>query len=301
MEERKFIKEIHKTLKKQVLNEYVDKNLIKNAIENKRVIQIYYNGDHTVKAGYRTIEPYLLGVTDGTTGGGNVAVRAWQRAGDSDSGSGEITNRWKARKPNHNKFDRDSMPGWRLFRIDGIKQAIPLSANFAKNGNLRPDYNPNDEGMTRIFARVNFGDKAPYDEFGKGSIDDPNVTVTQGGDFKTDAAWERFHKEPESEVEKIKQRIGQFQEVIMIKRKEKLSNYVLMKDKKMDDYKIVSQKAATNNLSGKYPPEDIVGNMKQLVDDYVVGSKPVDTTLFSNAERDVQQASDKKQKELNNN
>ena len=301
MEERKFIKEIHKTLKKQVLNEYVDKNLIKNAIENKRVIQIFYKGDETQKAGYRTIEPYLLGVTDGTTGGGNVAVRAWQRAGDTDSGSGIISNRWRARKPNHNKFDRDKMPGWRLFRIDGIKQMIPLSTKFAKDGNLRPDYNPNDEGMTRIFARVNFGDEAPYDEFGKGSIDDPNVTVTQDGDFRNDAAWERFHKEPENEVEKIKERIGQFQKVIMKKRKEKLKNYVLMKDRKMNDYKIVSQEAATKNFRGKYPPEDIIGNMKELVDDYLVGTKPIDTSLFSNAERDVQQASDKKQKELNNN
>jgi len=295
MEETKFIREIHKTLKKQVLNEYVDKNLIKNAIENKRVIQIYYNGDHTVKAGYRTIEPYLLGVTSGKTGGGNVAVRAWQQAGDSDLGT---TNRWRARAKNH---DKDEIPGWRLFRIDGIKQAIPLSNKFGKGGILRDGYKANDKGMTRIFARVNFGDNAQYDEYGKGSIDDPNVTITQDGDFRNDSAWERFHKEPENEVEKIKGRIKDFGEIISLKRHENLKNYVLMKDRDMDDYKIVSQKAAAKNLRGKYPPEDIVGNMKQLVDDYVVGSQEVDTSLFSNAERDVQQASDKKQKELSNN
>ena len=297
MEETKFIREIHKTLKKQVLNEFVDRNFIKNAIENKRLIQIFYKGDDTVKAGYRTIEPYLLGVTNGTTGGNNLAVRAWQRAGDSDSASGIISNRWRARKTRH---DRDDMPGWRLFRIDGIKQAIPLSASFAKNDIFRPDYNPNDEGMKSIIIRINKGDTAPYDKYGDGSIDDPNVTITQDGDLE-DQAWSKFYKEPDGDVDKIKERITQFQKVIMKKRKEKLQNYVLMKDKKMGDYKIVSQRAVTNNYRNKYPPDDIIGNMEQLVNDHIFGDRSVDTSLFDTGMRDVEQANDKKIKELDNN
>lgn len=296
MGENKFIKEIHKTLKKFVLNEHVDRNFISDAIKNRRVIQIFYKGDETVKAGYRTIEPYLLGITSGTTGGNNLAVRAWQQAGDSDSASGILSNRWRARKKD---FDRDNIPGWRLFRLDGIKQAIPLSNRFAQNNNFRDKYNPNDKGMKSIIVRVNLSDTAPYDEFGVDSIGDTNVTVTTGGPdlASQEDAWKKFYQEPQNETEKIKERIKQFANIITRKRKEAYKNYVLMKDREMNDYKIVSQKAAKNNRQGKYPPEDIIGNMEQLYREHVLGNQPIDTGFFTKGLNQVKQASDKKTKE----
>lgn len=304
MEERKFIKEIHKSLKKQFLNEYVDRNLFKNAIENRRVVQIFYKGDDTQKAGYRTIEPYLMGVTKGDETGGNVAIRAWQQAGDSDSASGIVSNRWSARKSN---LWRDNMPGWRLFRLDGIKQAIPLSNRFAKNDVFRPKYDSNDDGMVQIFYAVRKGDDVQYDEFGIDSIEDPNVTITQADRLSNvdltnqNAAWKKFYQEPENEKEKIKDRIAQFADIIKKKRKESLKNYALMKDKEMGDYKVVSQRAVNNNTRGKYPPEDVIGNMDQLFREHIIGNQPKDTSLFDKAKRDVEQANNKKVKEKEQN
>jgi hypothetical protein len=301
MKETNFIREIHKHLKKQFLNEYVDRNLFKDAIENKRIVQIFYKGDDTQKAGYRTIEPYLMGVTKGDDVGGNVAIRAWQQAGDSDSASGIISNRWSARKSN---LWRDNMPGWRLFRLDGIKEAIPLSKRFAENDVFRPKYNPNDNGMIQIFYRVNKGDNSPYDEFGVESIDDPNVTITQGDRMSyadmtnQNVAWKKFYQEPETEKDKIKQRIMQFGNVIRKKRKESLKNYALIKDRELNDYKIVSQNAANNNFRGKYPPNDVIGNMEQLYREHVVGNQPIDRSFFTNANNQVKQASDKKEQEI---
>lgn len=296
MEETKLLKEIHKSLKKQRLNEYVDRNFIKKAIENKRVIQIHYAGDETVNAGFRTIEPYLLGITSGTTGGGNVAVRAWQQAGDSDSANGIISNRWRARRTRH---DRDNMPGWRLFRLDGIKRAIPLTDKFAKNGVFRDDYNPNDSAMKSIIVRVNRGDDAPYDEFGVDSIENPDVTITTGGpDLETqEKAWQKFYQEPETDQDKIKLRIDQFAFHIKKKRHENLAKYALMVDRELGDYKIVSQEAANKNTRGNYPPDDVIGNMEQLYREHILQGQDVDKSLFDKARRQVKQASDKKGQE----
>ena len=300
MEEKKLLLDIHKRLKKQNLNEWVDRNLIKDAIENRRIIQIFYKGDDTQKAGYRTIEPYLLGITNGENKGGNLAVRAWQQAGDTDSGSGIVSNRWSARKTN---LWRDNMPGWRLFRLDGIKQAIPLSKKFAEKDNFRKGYNPNDVQMKSIVVRVNYGDDAPYDEFGTDSIDDPTVTVSKNApDFNTqEKAWKKFYQEPETEQDKIKERIKQFATVIRKKRKESLNNYALIKDNELNDYKVVSQRAANNNYRGKYPPKDVVGNMDQLYREYVIANKAIDTSLFNIARNQVKLANDKKMKENNPN
>jgi len=116
------------------LDEFVSRNTVADAIQNKDVVFIYYSGDETINRGYRTIEPFLLGVSTA----GNVVLRAWQQAGATDTGNAP-------QRPN------DEIPGWRLFRLDGITSMAKTLRKFEAN---RPKYNPQDKQMTQIIVAV---------------------------------------------------------------------------------------------------------------------------------------------------
>lgn len=118
------------------LNEWVSRDTVADAIKNKDVVFIYYSGDETINRGYRTIEPFVLGVSTA----GNLVVRAYQQAGATDSGN-------PAQRPN------DEIPGWRLFRLDGITS---MSRTLRRFENPRPKYNPQDKQMTQIILAANF-------------------------------------------------------------------------------------------------------------------------------------------------
>lgn len=126
-----------------LLREYVDRNDVIESIQNQSVIYIYYNGiDGVITKGYRTIEPYCLGVSTA----GNVVLRAWQQAGASDSNRGLK----RPKRPGH-----DDIPGWRLFYLDGITSVMPTGKIFSvQEGKIRPNYNPNDKQMKEIFIAV---------------------------------------------------------------------------------------------------------------------------------------------------
>ena len=101
---------------------------ISNTIKNKNIVTIYYDGDDNGGKGLRVIEPFCYGVSKA----GNAVIRAWEREGASYTAQ-------KGEQP---------LPGWRLFRVDRIG-----SYNFDPRQNFtepRPQYNPNDKGMTSI-------------------------------------------------------------------------------------------------------------------------------------------------------
>jgi predicted DNA-binding transcriptional regulator YafY len=72
------------------------KKAIINAITYKYQISIYYLGDKSNSAGWRTVQPYVYGRVKGTA---NQVLRAYQIDGPSYSGH---------------------FPKWRLFRLDRI-------------------------------------------------------------------------------------------------------------------------------------------------------------------------------------
>lgn len=101
---------------------------ISNSIKNKNIVTMYYDGDDNGGKGLRVIEPFCYGVSKA----GNAVIRAWEREGASYTAQ-------KGEQP---------LPGWRLFRVDRIG-----SYNFDPRQNfteIRPQYNPNDKGMTSI-------------------------------------------------------------------------------------------------------------------------------------------------------
>lgn len=136
LNENKILKD---NVSKLRLNEWVSRDTVASAINNKDVVFIYYSGDETINRGYRTIEPFVLGVSTA----GNLVVRAWQQNGSTDSGN-------PAQRPN------DEIPGWRLFRLDGITS---MSRTLRRFENPRPKYNPQDKQMTQIIVAANFGEQ----------------------------------------------------------------------------------------------------------------------------------------------
>ena len=105
---------------KELLVESADKSEVCNAINDKKLVSMYYAGDMTLNPGWRTIEPVAAGLTK-LKGNrpGNGVVRAWQIDGATD-------------RPR-------TMPGWRFFRLDRIRTWTPLLDTFSE---ARPKFNP---------------------------------------------------------------------------------------------------------------------------------------------------------------
>lgn len=108
---------------------------IYEAIQNRKVLVIYYDGDEPGGKGMRLIEPVCLGKTSA----GNMALRAWDYEGASHTAY----------------LQTQPLPGWRLFRLDKIISASPSGYVFNEP---RPNYNPNgDKKFDEVFINAKFG------------------------------------------------------------------------------------------------------------------------------------------------
>lgn len=124
---------LYNTLNNLIL-EVASKEQIIDAITNKRVCVIYYNGDEPGGKGLRVIEPVAFGLTKK----GNPVVRGWDREGASHKA-------YLGKKP---------LPSWRFFRVDRIEFIRPTQETFNEP---RPNYNPNgDRSMERVFLNAVF-------------------------------------------------------------------------------------------------------------------------------------------------
>jgi hypothetical protein len=180
------------------LNEFVSRNTVADAIQNKDVVFIYYSGDETINRGYRTIEPFVLGVSTA----GNVVLRAWQQNGATDTGNAP-------KRPN------DEIPGWRLFKLDGItsmaKTLRRFEADPAYLATHRPNYNPQDKQMTQIIMAVQPNAAQPpvtgdtsvtKPDTYKGMTNDKNWFQTQFGKFKNTLFGSRNKPAPDTAASK---------------------------------------------------------------------------------------------------
>ena len=94
-------------------------NVISSAIENSKVLIVRYS------AGEREVEPYTLGI--GTSG--NLLLRAYQRAGASESGFRE---------------------GWKLFKVDEFVSVDKIDEEFT----ARHGYKRGDKAMVTIIKEI---------------------------------------------------------------------------------------------------------------------------------------------------
>ena len=95
-------------------------DVLAQAIEERRVVTFTYDGF------LRVVEPFLLG----TTTAGRSALRAYQTAGGSRSGT---------------------VPGWHLFSLGKIVGLTTCQKRFS---GVRDGYNPSDKGMQAIGAHI---------------------------------------------------------------------------------------------------------------------------------------------------
>ena len=119
----------------QLILEVASRDQIFNAIRDRRVCVIYYEGDETINPGRRSIEPYVLGLSPRE----NLILRAYQYAGVTDT----------------------EQPGWKTFRLDRIRDWQELGRTFNTPISSRipniPKYNPNgDRSMITIFKQAKF-------------------------------------------------------------------------------------------------------------------------------------------------
>lgn len=109
-------------------------NEIYDAIKNRKVLIVYYDGDEPGGKGERLIEPVCLGESLA----GNLVLRAWDYEGASHRA-------YIGEKP---------LPSWRLFKLDKIISAKDSGYAFSIQ---RPGYNPNgDKKMRKIYVKVDF-------------------------------------------------------------------------------------------------------------------------------------------------
>jgi len=119
---------------KSLILEVASIDSIVDAIKNKKVVIIYYDGDEPGGRGLREIEPVCFGYSKAD----NPVLRAWDSEGASHRG-------YTGEKP---------LPGWRLFRADKILSFKPTGKNFTQ---MRPNYNTQgDKSMVRVIMNAKF-------------------------------------------------------------------------------------------------------------------------------------------------
>ena len=97
---------------KGLLYEIASMDTIIDAVKNKKICIIYYDGDEPGGRGLRVIEPVCFGYSKAD----NPVLRAWDEEGSSHTA-------YRGEQP---------LPGWRLFRVDKILSFNPTAENMGQ-------------------------------------------------------------------------------------------------------------------------------------------------------------------------
>ena len=100
--------------------------VICDAIRARRLLRFVYDGYE------RIVEPHLYGVNSA----GNEAIR------------GFLVRGWSA---------SDTSPGWRMFLVDRMEGVAALAESFPEP---RPEYNPDDSQMVRVYCKLEGEERA---------------------------------------------------------------------------------------------------------------------------------------------
>jgi hypothetical protein len=226
----------------RLLTEWVNRNDIVDAIQNRDVVYIYYSGDKTVNRGFRTIEPHVLGKSTA----GNLVLRAWQQAGATDSGR-------PAKRTN------DEIAGWRLFRLDGITTFMKTMKHFVVNqNNVHPNYNPEDSQMSEIIIAINPAQDLDIEIKGTDSAQQPDVISKKVNMLDPQAAkFKSFYDAAKNKDQLLKKTVGDLYNYIKLSQKKDPLRYIVVNKNGRIWYD-----KATNEP--KYNPADVLGNLNNL-------------------------------------
>jgi predicted DNA-binding transcriptional regulator YafY len=122
-----------KTIKNLITEAATFEDII-DAIKQRKVVIIYYDGDEPGGRGLREIEPVCVGLSKAN----NRVLRAWDSEGSSHTA-------YKGEQP---------LPGWRLFRVDKILSLKPTGDIYNEP---RPGYNlTGDKTMSSVILNAKF-------------------------------------------------------------------------------------------------------------------------------------------------
>jgi len=242
-----------------LLTEGVSDRDIVDAINEHEYLYIYYKGEGTISTGYRTIRPFVLGVNTS----GNLALRAWQDKGKSDSNSPSSTKN-RLGHEHHHDTDGSTVSGWRLFLVDNITEILPIGEKFVDEKGIvmiPPGYNEHDKDMTGgIVASVS---AHPEQEVQK---DISGVTPTVA---KKVPKWQKYENANKNNRRITPKDLGSLWNLITRVYKGKRSDYFVTIDNR-NQFDLVY-----NNVKPKFQakyPNAIVGDFTELYDKYVVDS-----------------------------
>lgn len=253
---------------RQMLNENVDDNDIKKYIDNHEYIYIFYTGDENNKRGYRTIRPYVLGVSKA----GNKVIRAWQDRGKSVS-------MMTGKRGNEHDYwvDEDGRKaGWRMFRLDRIEKIYPTGKRFHKTDGtvmIPPKYKEgSDKDMTSIIAYVS-------------TNKEPDIEVTKDKDIKTDykkSKWDDFKNGNKNNREITADDVIKLKNIASNVYKKRIGSF-LVAIKNNNDFDIINI-----NDKHKIPDNAVIGTLTNLYDRLVKQNAPVDTRFFNDELNNIQ-------------
>lgn len=260
--ENKILRDNINTFRNLLTESIIDKRII-DAINNYKYLYIYYDGDETITKGYRTIRPYRLGAIKSQKNGGQLALRAWQEKGTSDSFKGL----GKQYRPEHEYWD--NKPGWRLFLVNNITEVLPIGKRFVdQNGkvDIPPKYKETDEQIPTAVAYVSMSPDKEMMVKGTDSVQEPDK-VAQKVDKSAFASQAKkfsdFYNVTKQNKRITKDTVRGLYDMIRKQKKKSPNDYMVAIDRNGDFRTIpVSQK-------DKYPKEVIVGNLMSLYDKMV--------------------------------
>ncbi|HCT24187.1 MAG TPA: hypothetical protein DIW54_13030 [Chitinophagaceae bacterium] len=108
---------------------YNDSELLCRAITNKRIIKFFYQDKYSNKAGWRLVEPHLIGIHKST--GSKILVA------------------WEINESNNDKSGRALM--WKSYIINRIEHLEITNRTFSQT---RPYYNSKDKRMKSIICII---------------------------------------------------------------------------------------------------------------------------------------------------
>ena len=269
-----------KNFRKLLTESVSDADIIKY-IENHEYLYIYYSGDGENKKGYRTIRPYVLGVSTS----GNRVIRAWQ---DNKKNSHTFDTRpTRSDSYGHDYWTDEggTKPGWRMFNIDKIEKVYPTGKRFHNNDGsvmIPPKYKEgSDKGMSSIIAYVSSKNEP---------VLEPTAPTepTQAGIRKT--KWDDFTRGNKNNRKITADDVLKLRDIASRVYKKSRGSFLVVINNR-NDFDIINIKDKT-----KVPQNAIVGTLTNLFDTLVKQKSPKEDSFFKNSS---EIAKKQRQEELN--
>jgi hypothetical protein len=271
--ENKILRENIKTFR-NLLTEGVNDAGIIDAIQNHEYLYIYYTGDDGNKMGYRTIRPYVLGVSKA----GNDVLRAWQ---DNPKNSADFENRpTRTDSYQHDYWtdEKGAKPGWRMFRVDKISKVYPTGRKFHNENGLvmipAGYHEGGDADMTSIKASVSTKKEPDFDYKYDKEFQGQEIPR---GDLRKQK-WDSIRRGNTAKRKITADDVVKLRDIASNVYKKNRGRLLVAIDNK-NNFQLIDVKDKERE---RIPDTAIVGSLPNLYDTLVKGTAPVDDKFFKN-------------------